>query len=485
MKHDHPEWRGLNINVPPRTLKSFMTNVAFPDWVWTSHPDKKFLCISYGLELAVNEIAAKRRKLLLSNWYFAHWPKVRIVEDVNLKHRWDSEQGGYMIATTPGGFASGSGGNIIIVDDIIKLAEESVYGADRPNANKYYESELFSRLNNQASDFFINISQRLHEEDFPGYLNAKEPGLWKNIVIPMECEQDTEYVFPLSGKRYLRKKGDVLLPDRHPQHWVAQNKRDPLRWAGQYQQKPMPTTGNYIDPAWWNYYESDENGKATQELPVFDAVHMSVDCAFKGTQKSDFVCLQKWGHIRAENYLLEQVCERLDAVQTEQAILDMLYHGPSGYKPDILLIEEAANGVAIIQKFQRMYLPVTLIPVNPEGGKLSRAMSVQAEAKSSYLPKTAPWLRDFKSELALGVLAAAHDDQIDAWSQAINYRRNHRWGYWEDLEHKKETVAATEPQHVKHDRPTPEAIKSEQIALAKQMVRDEFAFKLGRQGRFK
>ena len=89
-------------------------------------------------------------------------------------------------------------------------------------------------------------------------------------------------------------------------------------FAGQYQQKPMPSTGNLIDPLWWKLYTSDE-------LPVFDTVLMSVDCAFKGGQTSDFVSLQKWGCASNDCYLLEKDTRRLDFVQTEAAILAMLF----------------------------------------------------------------------------------------------------------------------------------------------------------------
>jgi hypothetical protein len=45
MKSEHPEFRGVIINVPPRTLKSSLCNIIFPTWVWAKHPHKKFLCV--------------------------------------------------------------------------------------------------------------------------------------------------------------------------------------------------------------------------------------------------------------------------------------------------------------------------------------------------------------------------------------------------------------------------------------------------------
>ena len=134
---------------------------------------------------------------------------------------------------------------------------------------------------------------------------------------------------------------------------------------------------------------------------------------------------------------------------SESAILDMIENN-NGIPINILLIEEAANGAAIIQRLKRQNLPVTIVPVKPEGGKLSRSMAAQpeVEAGNCYLPKTAPWLADFKNQLALGVEVAANDDMIDAWSQAITYRRTHRYAFFEAL-------AADKPKVAKPDKPVP------------------------------
>jgi predicted phage terminase large subunit-like protein len=432
MKKDHPERRGLIINVPPRTLKSTEVNIFLPGFVWASHPEKKFLCVSYGQELAVNEISTKRRKVVTSDWYTQRYPKVQLVEDLNVKHRYDTTAGGYAIATTPGGFAAGSGANIIIIDDIIKMSDESVYGADRENANKWYETEGYSRLNNQAEDFFIVICQRLHEQDFPGYLNKNEPGLWWNIVIPLECEEDTDYVFPLSGKVYHRKKGEVLLPSRFLPHNVEQLKRHALRWAGQYQQKPMPATGNLCDPSKWLYFDSAD------ELPTFDQVLLSVDASFK--KSGDPCCITKQGFSRASQYMLDCINKGMDVVELEAKLIELCtdVSVPENERPTVLLIEEAANGAAVIQRLRKLPnpLPVAIVAITPEGGKMSRAMAAQPEqsAGNCYLPARAPWLQAFKTQLALGPDIAEHDDMIDSWSQGWTYRRSHRWGYYEALE---------------------------------------------------
>ena len=63
-----------------------------------------------------------------------------------------------------------------------------------------------------------------------------------------------------------------------------------------------------------------------------------------------------------------------------------------------------------------------LIAVNPEGGKESRvhAVTPQIEAGNVYLPAAtlAPWIGTFIDECA-AFPHGAHDDQVDAMTQAL------------------------------------------------------------------
>ena len=265
------------------------------------------------------------------------------------------------------------------------------------------------------------------------------------------------YKFPVSGREHDRPAGDVLQPTRFPPHVVASLQKVTRAFAGQYQQKPMPSTGNLIDPLWWKLYTSDE-------LPVFDTVLMSVDCAFKGGQTSDFVSLQKWGCAGNDCYLLEKDTRRLDFVQTEAAILAMLF---SGVRTDTLLIEDKANGSAIISVLKRKGLPVTIIPVDPEGGKLSRAMAAAPEVEQGHchLPKDISWLSSFIEQLALGPEAAANDDDIDAWSQMVIWRKTHRWAIFDYM---KKMLKPKEKKIV--ESVTVDQVKADQ----KQLIRDKF-----------
>jgi predicted phage terminase large subunit-like protein len=62
------------------------------------------------------------------------------------------------------------------------------------------------------------------------------------------------------------------------------------------------------------------------------------------------------------------------------------------------------------------------IGIIPKGSKADRmvAQTAKIEAGHVYLPKEAPWLAEFLSEL-LGFPNARHDDQVDSVSQFLNW----------------------------------------------------------------
>jgi phage terminase large subunit-like protein len=91
------------------------------------------------------------------------------------------------------------------------------------------------------------------------------------------------------------------------------------------------------------------------------------------------------------------------------------------------LIEDKANGPAVIQELQHDV--AGLIAINPEGGKIARAQAVspQCESGNVYLPHPAiaPWVDALIEEFAQ-FPNGHHDDQVDSMSQALNRLRKSR-----------------------------------------------------------
>jgi predicted phage terminase large subunit-like protein len=90
------------------------------------------------------------------------------------------------------------------------------------------------------------------------------------------------------------------------------------------------------------------------------------------------------------------------------------------------LIEDKANGPAIISELRQEISGI--VPVDPEGGKLARAQSIAPlwQAGNIELPDPqrfqVPWLEEYINNIC-AFPKAAHDDDMDATSQALIYMR--------------------------------------------------------------
>ena len=91
------------------------------------------------------------------------------------------------------------------------------------------------------------------------------------------------------------------------------------------------------------------------------------------------------------------------------------------WRPDRVLIEDAASGRPLLQECrERSRLP--FVSITPDRDKEVRfnTACARVEDGSVLLPKAAPWLAEFRREL-LGFPRARYDDQVDSFSQFLNW----------------------------------------------------------------
>jgi predicted phage terminase large subunit-like protein len=139
-----------------------------------------------------------------------------------------------------------------------------------------------------------------------------------------------------------------------------------------------------------------------------------VDATFKDTAKSDKVAIHVWGKKGIDYYLIDVNTGRYDFLTTLHAIKSM----HARYKIGFTFIEDKANGSAIINTLRREMSGI--IAVNPLGGKESRVQSVLPylagnNVKVPREPFTSEVLEEWYS-----FPTGAHDDNVDAMTQAIS-----------------------------------------------------------------
>lgn len=108
------EHRNLVVCIPPRHGKSLIVSQAFPAWVWTWWPAAKFITASYAMDLATRDAVATRR-LVQSEWYQARWGgPTAIKADRDRITFYETEAGGYRMATSTNARVTGFGADIIL-----------------------------------------------------------------------------------------------------------------------------------------------------------------------------------------------------------------------------------------------------------------------------------------------------------------------------------------------------------------------------------
>ena len=418
------EIRDLIINVPPRSSKSSITSIALPAWMWANDPSERFVCSSYSQSLSL-DLGLQQRRLVESDWYRTRFPHVRIAPDAAAKAKFDTTRQGFRISTSTGGTVTGKGGGWILADDP-HSTKKGESAADRKNVITHWRQTLSNRGNDAKSVRRTIIMQRVHEADLSGELLSD--GGWEHLCIPQEFEDTKRRATGIGWTDPRTEEGELLQPDRMGPKEVAQAKLDmgPYAYAGQHQQRPAPMEGGIFKAAWWRFWryaweddipELKARTVVINPTQVWDRQLLSFDCAFKKTDDSDLVCGGVWGCRGAENFLLDCVWERLDFVETAQQFQAMTEKWPDAIAK---LVEEAANGFAIINSF-RAKIPGVL-PIKPQGGKDARAYATSplVAAGNVFLPlhwrKRDAYILEHSS-----FPNATHDDAVDMQSQALNY----------------------------------------------------------------
>ena len=400
--------RNLLINMPPRHMKSLCVSVFWPTWRWIDHPETRWLFASYAEALAVRD-ALKSRRIIQSPWYQARWSdRFQLAGDQNIKSRYENDKTGYRLVTSVGGSATGEGGDFVIVDDPHNV-NEALSDARRESALIWWDQVMSTRLNDPKTGAKVIVMQRVHENDLAGHVLAQ--GGYEHLRLPTEYEPKRMVETSIGWRDPRTEPGELLWPERFGPDEVADAKirLGGYGYAAQHQQEPSPAGGGMLNRSWWRY---------CKELPgSFDEIIQSWDMTFKDSSGTDFVVGQVWGRRQADKYLLDQVRDRMDFPTTVAAVKALTAKWPKAYAK---LVEDKANGPAVISTLKREI--AGLIAVEPQGSKVARvaAVSPQIESGNVYLPEPsiAPWIGDFVEECSKFPVGA-HDDQVDAMSQAL------------------------------------------------------------------
>jgi predicted phage terminase large subunit-like protein len=430
------EIQRLLVNMPPRCIKSTTASVMWLVWWWTFAPNVRFLTASYGADLAERD-SIRSRDLLRSAWFRERWPGLELKADVNRASRYENTLTGYRLATSVGGEATGEGGDVIVIDDPHKL-EEAHSETARAKVLNWHGSTIASRFNDPKKGVEVVVMQRVHERDLAGHLI--ELGGYEHLCLPARYERAHPFRSPKDPRR---REGELLWPQHIPEQALTRIEQamGSFRVAGQLQQRPAAAEGELLKRAWWRFYPPEHlHDDKLGMLPSFARIVCSWDTAFEDKTSSDYVVGQLWGIHGADHYLLRSYRRHANLNATLQAMRDAYNWGKHRWPRAAhnILVEKSANGAEIIATLKRELTGVIPVPVSTR--KISRviAASPPLESGNVYLPGQAlpdspagydapDWVASLIEEAA-SFPNGRYDDQVDAYSQAINWAGTHPTG---------------------------------------------------------
>ena len=409
----------LIISMAPQEGKSVRVANDFPVWALTQNQDLRIVTASYGQALANRNGRAIRNRIVTS-------PQLglAIADDNGSVSDWTlkGHEGG-VLSVGVGAGVTGRPADMLIIDDPIKDRKEADSEVYRDNVYDWWTDAAAARLAPGAP--VVVILTRWHQDDLAGRLIERdvEAG-WKVLNIPAQADHRPELgeTDPLG-----REPGEFMISARGRTHKQWERRKataGPRTWASLYQGRPSPDEGG-VFPATWARYSAPMWRERPDGTRIVDGVGrpdhelvQSWDLTFKDTKGSDFVVGQVWLRVGNQAFLLDQVRARMNFTATCAALKAMSARWPQATAK---FVEDKANGPAVINALSKQL--VGLIPIEPEGSKYARASAIAplAEAGNVVLPEEGllPGVADLTEE-AKNFPNSAHDDTIDAMSQAVN-----------------------------------------------------------------
>jgi predicted phage terminase large subunit-like protein len=396
--------------MPPRSLKSIVTTIAFTAWLLGHDPATKIICASYGQQLS-EKLARDCRKVMQSSWYRFLFPGTRLVSARTAAHELITTAGGYRLATSVGGSITGMGADYFIVDDPTK-PEEATSDAERNRANEWAGHTLFTRHDNKMTGRIILVMQRLHEDDMIGHVGQLADMKLISFAAIAQSNETYEIATPFGIIGHNRTEGEALHAAREPLETLAilRTALGTRHFSAQYLQMPTPPGGYLVNSDWFPGFDP-------ANLPTFDEMVQSWDTASKESGISDFSVCTTWGRKAKQIFLIHVLRKRMLFPDLKRAVIEQA----SLFNVGTVLIEDCSSGIALIQQLKEDGF-YKLQAIKPEGNKVERfkVRTAVMEAGLVLLPTQAAWREDYLLELTM-FPGSRYDDQVDSTSQALSW----------------------------------------------------------------
>ena len=398
----------LIISWPPRHGKSETATKKWPAYLLGKYPALRIIACAYTQEMA-NDFSRVVRDTIRTNPYYGTlFPESVISDDSSSVERWAllGAKEPSFIAVGLGGPVVGRGGDLILIDDLLRGRKEAESPAYKLQIQQFYTGALRNRL--EPGGAIVIINTRWAEDDLIGWLLSQDEirvhgDKWEVVNIPAIAEEND----PLG-----REPGEALWPERFDKEALLSIKADigSYEWESQYQGHPRPPFGSKINVL----VLSKQVVKAAPEYLIWSRYW---DLALSTKDAASFTASIKGAFDENLNFYLDggihekkewaDVSELM--IKTMQNELDVV-HG----------IEEKMQGLGAISQFMR-------------DNRLTKSKFHGVKVDTGKLERALPWIARLEREKLFLVMGEWNDscieecrnftgtgDKYDDWIDAIS-----------------------------------------------------------------
>jgi predicted phage terminase large subunit-like protein len=414
MRVGQRKFRNVIINLPPRHMKSALASILYPAWRLGCDPTVKFICISYGDDLA-HDLSAQTRKVMRSPLYKLLFPGT--ILDKSAVDHIRTTMGGYRYATAVGSDITGFGADEIIIDDPVQ-PEDALSERVKHQLRDWVNSSVYTRFNDPSQGAMVLVMHRLAPDDLSG---TTEPFADFVLKLPLLAEKTEHYTY---NERTIMRRvaGDPLNSTRASAAEIDKLKARIAShvFASQYQQRPE-TGGS-------GYCSIDRLARYAQAPPFELTVHSWDIASTKGG--GDWTVCTKFGLAKDSDgrdilYLTDIVRMQVELPDVREAIIahDALDN------PAIIVMD--GNGIGR-GPYQDLWARGFrhLLPGESMASSASDNLKIRRFSEGLFslydglvrIPNAMPGLEAFLAEIA-AFPDGRHDDQVDALSYVAAYSR--------------------------------------------------------------
>ncbi len=403
--------RNHNINIHPRAGKSLIVNVCEPVWSMLHEPITT-TSVSHSQDLS-REFIDKKRKLLNSEKFQRTFPEeeYRLVYDSSTLVEMRNFGRSYSVSMRA---FTGRGSDKILNDDLCNVQDARADGKILQSAKDYIRYTQSTRLNDPKTGVTCHIMQRICKGDVSDMITSDPElaKLYSNTILRALAIEDEAFIMPVSGRVWIRRKGDSLSKQRFGDYSVERMKLGEIDFECQYQQNVALSGINAVTIA-----DVEDNTISTEEFEKVNKVahYASHDCPVKDKETSDYHgYVEGYADEFGNLYITDRLIERMSFSKEREFMMNLELVDPS----ILQVVEDKANGSILLQELATVLSG--LIPFEPgtksKMARLELAVVYVRQGrvkfvKSERVDALCRNLKDFPT--------VVNDDDVDAFSQLV------------------------------------------------------------------